>query len=424
MEKKQTDSGDERSTPNFKQAPVQSDFYSSAPTERPLHQDRIDNDSVRVRKTGRHQAAAGKRKETADPREKQALLAILKAGILILLLIIVFFLLWKSISIYEERMFMESQVAQETSPVLQQQATLVEEFHINDQEARQMFAERVEAWKEAERLVRSARGLVSRNNLDQAIARCQDALRVEPSHLEALELLGQLYFEKGMFVESINSYMRMLSIDPSQSDLQEQLIKALDAYGDAPAVIYMSQWYLEENNYAANVQRYLANAYYNQEEFDKAAEAYNRVLNDVPNDVNAREKQAQSYMQLSEWELALASLDQLREINYRDAAYYHDIAICHAQLGHSQETVQTLGKAAHLFGQNVVVGWVQDPQLDPIREDRTFQAFAERVGGEEFRKWLEKVATSMEADERKDITPQLKMPEKGSLDQELLSPNR
>ena len=186
----------------------------------------------------------------------------------------------------------------------------------------------------------------------------------------------------------------------------------------------MAEWYLEENNYDADIQRYMANAYFGKEEFEKAAEAYERVLKDSSKDVDAREKQAKAYMHLSEWERALSALNTLREINYRDAVYYHDIAICHAQLGQSQETVQTLGKAAHLFGQNVVVGWIQDPQLDPIREDRTFQSFADRVGGEEFRKWLEKVATSMDGDERKDVSPQLKMPENGSLDNELLSPNR
>jgi tetratricopeptide (TPR) repeat protein len=148
------------------------------------------------------------------------------------------------------------------------------------------------------------------------------------------------------------------------------------------------------------------------------------VLKDAPSDVAAREKLSQSYIYLEQWELALESLEKLREQNYRDPVYYHDMAICHAQLGHSQETVQTLGKAAHLFGQNVVMGWVQDPQLDPIREDRTFQAFAERIGGEEFRKWLEKVAQSMEAEERQDVTPQLKLPSQGSLDQELLSPRK
>lgn len=423
MKKNQTGNNDVRSGADFKQAPAHSDFYSTAPIERPLHQDRIA-DEVRVKKTGRHQAASGGRKQTADPREKQALLAILKAGITLLLLLIVFFVLWKGIKLYEENIWFKNQAQEEPSPVMKE-TVLVEEFDILNQNARELFAERVEVWKEAARLVRSADGLVLRNNYDQAISRCQDALKVEPAHMGALERLGKLYFDKGLFVESINSYTRLLSLDPSRADLQEELIRALDAYEDSAAVIYMAEWYLSEHNYNANIQRYLANAFFQREEFEKATVAYKRVLNDSPNDTEAREKLSKCYMYLSRWDLALEALDALRETNYRDADYYRDIAICHAQLGHSQETVQTLGKAAHLFGQQMVVAWIQDPQLDPVREDRTFQAFADRVGGEEFRKWLEKVANSMDADERKvDVAPQLKLPEQGGLDKELLSPSR
>lgn len=425
MKKKQSGNNDAGSTTGFSKVPAQSDFYSTAPTEQPLHQDRVaGTDAIRVQKTGRHQAASGVRKATVDPREKQALLGILKAGITIILLLIVFFLLWKGINIYEESVWLDNQSEQQLSPVMKE-TVLVEDFDILNQDAREMFAERVEAWKEAARLVRSSDGLLARSNYDQAIVRCQDALKIEPAHMGALERLGLLYYNKGMVVESINAYTRLLSVDPSRTDLQVKLIQALDAYEDSPAVIYMAEWYLSENSYNDDIQRYLANAFFKLEDFEKASVAYHRVLNDSPDDHVAREKQAKCHMHLSQWELALQSLDALSESNYRDPNYYHDIAVCNAQLGHSYETVQILGKAAHLFGQQIVVGWIQDPQLDPVREDRTFQAFADRVGGEEFRKWLEKVAQSMDADERKDdVAPQLKLPDQGGLDKELLTPNR
>jgi len=332
-------------------------------------------------------------------------------------------MLYKGIKLYEESIWIDNQEVPEASPVMQK-VTLVEDFDIENQDARKIFAERIEVWKEADRLVRSADDLLKRDNFDLAISRCQDALRIDPSHMGALERLGILYFDTGKMVESINAYIRLLSVDPSRIDLQEKLIKSLDSNGDAEAVVFVARWYLEQNFYDSDVQRYLANALFQQKLYDEAVEAYERVVKDDSKDVAALEKLSQCQMNLKHYDKALDVLERLRESNYRDQNYYHLIAVCNAQLGKSKETVQTLGKAAHLFGQNTVVGWIQDPRLDPVREDRTFQAFADRVGGEEFRMWLEKVAKTMEGEERKDIAPQLTLPKGEKLDAELLKPRK
>lgn len=422
MKRKKQKNNTPKSTGSFDHSGSNSDFYAgSSKSEQPLYSQQQHASISSVHKTGRHQAVTGRRKEGGDPREKMALVAILKSITMILLLMIAFLLLWKGIKIYEESVYIKTQSEQDLSPVLKD-VVLVEEFDIGSQESRELFAERIEIWKEAKRLVRSADGLLARNNFDQAIARCQKALEVSPSHTGALERLGLLYYEKGMYVESINSYIRLLSVDPSRVDLQEKVIQALDAHADADAVTYMSRWYLEENSYNADVQRYLANSLFSKGEYVEATKAYDRVLKDNPGDVEAMEQQARAYMYLEEYEQALKTLNNLQQKNYRDSNCYRSIAVCHAQMGQGVETVQTLGKAAHLFGQNMVMGWIQDPRLDPIREDRTFQAFADRVGGEEFRKWLEKVAKTMDGEDREEITPQLTLPKEGLQNPELLKP--
>ncbi len=398
----------------------ESDFYTGGVSaEQPLYQTRYDSTGSRDRKTGRHQVSAGRPMVTVDPREKMALLAILKTGVVVLLLAITFLLLKKGIGIYEESVFVKTQLHEEVSPVLQD-FKAVEEFDIDQQDSREMFAKRIEVWKKANRLVRSAEELLKRDNLDLAIRRCQDALRVDPFHMDALEYLGVLYYQKEMYVESINSYIRLLNVDPSREDLQEKLIQTLDAYEDSNAVVYMSRWYLEQNFYNENVQRFLANGLFRNEEYEEAINAYSRVLTDNPRDQESLERQVNAYMHLEEYRLALVSLGYLTEQNHREQSYYLQIAICQAQLKNGLETVQILGMAAHAFGQHVVMDWIQDPRLDPIRQDRSFQAFADRVGGEEFRVWLENVAKSLETKENEDIFPQLSIPKSGSLESDLL----
>lgn len=402
--------------------PVSSaEFYTTSPTEKPLYDNSMGSDSKQVHKTSRHQASTGRREEKLDPREKMALMAILKLFVMILVLVIAFFMLWKGIGLYEESIWLDHAKEGEGSPVLEE-VVLVEDFDIQNQTAREKFADRIELWREADRLVRSADALLQRSIYDQAIIRCQDALRLDPSHSGALERLGQLYFAKENYVEAVNTYIRLLSVDPSRAEIQKKLIQALDKFGDAEAVMYMAEWYLEQNMYDAEVQLYLANARFTREEFAEAAEAYGVVLRDTPRNVSALERQATSYMLLEQYEKALAPLEVLRTNNYRGQEYYKQIAICNAQLLQSKESVQTLGRAAQLFEKNLVVGWVRDPRFDPIRTDRAFQGFIDRVAGQETRLWLEKVASDQA--KPKDEGPKLVIPTDERLDSDLLKPRQ
>jgi len=394
MRKKQRKSSTLRKAGGTDRFSPPSDFYSATPVERPLHDDRRSADVRDVRKTGRHQKVMGKRKEQVDMREKAALVAILRSAVMILLLLIAFFVLWKGTGLYEESRIaadLEESSIQEQTPVMQA-VELIEDFDIQNKDARRIFAERIESWKEADRLVRSADALLLRNIYDQAIAQCQDALEADPSHRGALERLGQLYYAKKDYAAAVNVYIRLMSVDPSHQEIQKKLIQALDEYGDDKAVAYMAEWYFDQNTYDADVQRHLANALFDQEKFDEAVAAYSRVLRDSPEDILAMERLAAAYMQIKECEKALDLLETLRRKNYRNPAYYKQIVVCNAQLERGKETVDALGRAAQLFGEQMVLGLLQDPQLDPVREDPAFQGFADRVGGEEFRLWLEKMA--------------------------------
>lgn len=397
---------------------LNSDFYSSAPTELPLYQDGSDLDRNRVRKTERHQAVAGLSNDTIDPREKIALLAILKAAIMFLMLLIAFFMLWKGIKLYEESIWMENQPVEELSPVMRELPGS-ENLASGDPEEGHSFAARIEGWQEADRLVGVADALLLRNNYDQAIERCQDALRLDPAHMKAMQKLGELYYEKGMYPESINTYIRLVSIDPSRKDMKKRLITALDANGDAESVVAVAQWFRDTNGFDEDFHRFFANALFQLEKYPEAATAYERLLKGSPKDVDVLQNLANAYIYLEEYDKALVVLEQLQTINYRDMNCYKQILICHAQLGHGPETVQILGKAAHLYGQNTVVSWISDPQLDPVRHDPTFQAFADRVGGKEFRLYLEKMAQAMEGEGDKGIEPRLKLPRQDEIEEKV-----
>ncbi|MEN7973405.1 MAG: hypothetical protein ABFR47_06185, partial [Verrucomicrobiota bacterium] len=172
MKKRERKPRQERHVGGFDHASSSADFYSASPSEKPLDADGRGSAANRVRRTARHQAVEGYKVQKIDPRERLALLAILKSAIILVLLSVAFFFLWKGIKLYEESIWLDHVEAPEKSPVLQE-ITLGEEFDIQDEKLREQFVTRIELWKEADRFVRSADALMQHNNYDQAIEKCQ-----------------------------------------------------------------------------------------------------------------------------------------------------------------------------------------------------------------------------------------------------------
>jgi tetratricopeptide (TPR) repeat protein len=205
-------------------------------------------------------------------------------------------------------------------------------------------------------------------------------------------------------------------LNPARIDFQLALLNALDLYGDSDAVIQVAHWYQDTNVYNEEVQHFLARAYYTQEKYEEAVPAFERVLKDSPRNAGILEKLAVSLLRLEQYEKALEVLEQQVDITYRDQECYRRIAICQAQLMQGKQAVETLGKSAHLFGPDRVASWIQDPLMDPIRMDRSFQILADNILSEEYRRYLETVAKSIEQRKEEDIAPQLKMSDEQKVD--------
>ena len=391
------------------------EFYTGAPTEQPLHQDRRVSDLHKNRNTRRHQAPVGRAKQKLDQREMGAVMGVLRSIIIIILLAIAFFMLSEGVRLYEERVFLENQKDPDISPVMES-LILTEEMDIEQQDVTAFMTERTSAWDEASRLARSAEGLIVQGHYDLAVQRCQDALRYNPTHSGVLEMLGQLYFKKGEMIKTINTYNRLISVNPDREDLQEMLIQAFEARGDVDAVEYLARWYLERNHYDEDVQRSLADSLFSQGHFVEAVKAYERVLKDKPDDTAALKNKMAAHMEIGQYEEAVFLLGELYETSFQEPEYYEQLAVCYAQLEKSQEAVQALGKAAHKFGPEMVVRWIVDPRFDPIREVRSFDLFCATIGTDEFLEWIKTMDKAMEGTEDGFIAPQLETPESAEME--------
>jgi tetratricopeptide (TPR) repeat protein len=392
-------------------------YASNQRSEKPLYQDATSSKMAgSMHRTTRHYSS--KRDVVVDERDKSALIFILKLSIVALLLLVLLVVIWKGIGLYEKNMLLEAKKVMEGD----QRLDLVlgtETFDIEAASKSGLFSERVKNWQEVERMVRSADAFILRNLYDQAIVRCTDALKLDPLHSGALSRLAQLHYDLGNYQDAVNVYVKLLSIEPSKVEVQEKLIRSLEAYGDYDGVRQMAEWYLESNRFDPDVQRMLANARFKEEDYEGAIEAYEKSLQ-AGEDVEALHKMAAAQMMTLRYSDALASYEKLRRIEYDNPDYHFNVAVCRAQLKLPNETVNALGRAVQVFGTGTVVSWIEDPRLDAVREERAFQIFTDRLAGEEFRIRQEQLARRMSKERQEQVkTPTLRPERQTMIDEKL-----
>ena len=373
---------------------INTDFYKASPSEKPLVGQPADESQAKhsAQSTLRHQHAGRFRKKENDIRDKKALEAILRFVALGLLLLIILVMLMKGIGLYEKRMVLNNEnkiKAKKGSS--DNDLALVNTFNLSKEIDLEKFTQRVKDWEKVEQIMRSANALSDQNIYDKAIEEYQTVLTIIPSHMKALERLGDLYTQQKEkdYTKAINIYQHLLNIAPGQVEVQKKLIEALSHTKNTAATIFMSTHYLKTHLYDSDIQRFLANSYYANGDYAQAIKAYKRILLNDTENKEVLESISISYIQLNKFSLALYYLKQLIENFSSNEAYYLQISLCHAQLKDGKKTVQTLSRAAQIFDRTLVVGWVKDPLFDPVRNDRNFTMFIDRIAGIETRKQME-----------------------------------
>ena len=381
---------------------VHSDFYVTLPGEEPLYNNRHRAAPSDLRTTARHRSATGKRKETAELRDKMALLAILKVSVLLVFLIIFFFILRKGVSLLEEKRLADDSVMNSSMLESDKQAGVSSAVGTATDLSEE---ELVLACETAERLLGDAISLERYDNIDEAIEKCQEALVLNPSHLRVLERLGMLYYSQGMYEESAHIYRQLIQSDPRQGKFQLALLKSLEVLGKSKEIVLVAEMYQEYNlEYNAEVQGYIASAYVQEAKFEEALSAYERLLKGAPQDAGLLKVYCGILMELGRYEDALGHLEKLRGLSHNDPDCNRSIVICNAQLEKAHEAVEMLALSGQLFDVETIVSWLEDPLLDPIRQDREFQKHVDRIAGEDYRKLLDRMAQDLRRAESRGIS--------------------
>ncbi|MBN2684897.1 MAG: tetratricopeptide repeat protein [Pontiellaceae bacterium] len=342
------------------------------------------------------------------------MMAILKWSSLLVVLLIALIAIKFTLSSVEEKRAEEALAnARQGEGAMNVMISGMDPFELENPVGKESMETLVRDCENAERLLETAVDFEVLGDLDAAIEKCLEVLKINPVHLETLEFLGELYFRQGKYAASANAYAYLIQAAPEREELQQNLLRSLVALGELESVIEVANWYQKNNEYNHDVQNYIAQAYYEGEYYEKALTAYDRLLNEKPRDVDYLGIRSEILLRLDRYDDALAALEQLQAVKGRDLYICANKTICYAQLGKAFESVQVMEQSSVLFGRDVVISWLDDALLDPIRSDQGFIIFNERIRGSEFQKYLASIERSMREHEA-GISIDITLPGSGS----------
>lgn len=152
--------------------------------------------------------------------------------------------------------------------------------------------------------------LFQRDRLAEAETVFLDVLRMQPSHFEALYLLGVIAVRSGRLEPAAELFRRAVAVNPGHAELRSNLGYVLEALGRLTEALphYERAVALEPGNADAQYNR--GNVLGKLERHAEAVPCYDRAIAARPGFALAYYNRGNSLRDLGQWEAALASFDQ------------------------------------------------------------------------------------------------------------------
>jgi tetratricopeptide (TPR) repeat protein len=165
-----------------------------------------------------------------------------------------------------------------------------------------------------------------KNDFENSISKCNQALQTDPNFADAYKLRGDVYSKLNNHNEAIADYNQALRINPKFADA------------------YFSR----------------ANEYFELRENEKAMADYNQTLQIDPNYARAYYGRGTIYVELkNDLRAAIAEFNQALRINPKYANAYYTRGLVRETFGERQEAIADIQKAVDLYKQERNIEWYQ-----------------------------------------------------------------
>ncbi|TFG15704.1 MAG: tetratricopeptide repeat protein [Promethearchaeota archaeon] len=166
-----------------------------------------------------------------------------------------------------------------------------------------------------------SRALIKSHDYDRAIEALQNAIELDSKYLEALNVLGAVYFGKGEYNKSVDTFQRLLKLRPKDPIVWYNIGRAYIKNGEYYNAIVALEHTIKLKPDMVNAWNLLAASYYVNEDFFKSIKAYERLSNIMPLDHNVWYNLGRAYIRNGEYDKAIETLERALKIdgNYSPA---------------------------------------------------------------------------------------------------------
>ena len=325
-------------------------------------------------------------------RDISALSYILRLFIVIISLIIFFALIILGIFLYKERLLVEQKKTQPSA--VMSEVLIVKTNDLNALNNDNFFKNQCSFWEQESKDIRKINELYKFGYIQQALDKCNVVLNRNPYNQEVLLKAADIFLELNRPIEAVNAYIRLINLNQNNADLIEKLIKSLFELGDHRSVINLSNWYYTSYVFNEDIHYLMYQSFIKVKEYNRALEISERFTSTSKYYIEVINQKIEILINEKRYTDAILCLEIVSQTRYREPTFYRDYSRCYAKLGDVKSSVEVLGKAANIFGQNVVLQWLLSDDYELILENNYFKAFSSRIGGQQFASQMNQITES------------------------------
>jgi Flp pilus assembly protein TadD len=218
-------------------------------------------------------------------------------------------------------------------------------------------------WKESETLFRHAlevteNNYIAHNNLgvaflskdqiDEAISQCHEAIRLKPNDSLAYNNLGVALLRNGQIDQAISQLQEALRLEPTDAEAHYHLGNALARKGQIDGAISQFQEALRLKPDDAGTHNNLGNALARKGQIEKAVSQYEAAICLKPNDADAHSNLGITLLRNGQIEQAISQLQEALHLKPDDADAHYYLGSALASKSQMDEAISQFQEALRL----------------------------------------------------------------------------